>query len=288
MLALISLTKVYADELTLPFPGTEQAIAVDNNIDITTNNHKSFEEDFKEYYAQQQLRQKNLADVTVNNNSDLGAVANSEDNTSNTVPKPFAAVVNLLRHNNSSSNESSTPITCHYSQTQQKSFTRWQKKYPQLKSIPASCQTAMIDKLRTSESISQLIGVITNSYGIRDDIFESILLISPLDNYLFLKAAIKTAYYDNLSSYALTNTEKIATARKGSLSERCMVMFDGSGPDDTAAEELWYRVSKMSSDALRDTVARDNYQRNLDQTVFAWQLLGYDGNEKLHCKRGDY
>lgn len=47
------------------------------------------------------------------------------------------------------------------------SSIEWLKRYPQLKNVPTNSQTTVIDKLRVSESISELIGPIDNPYGVR-------------------------------------------------------------------------------------------------------------------------
>ena len=79
----------------------------------------------------------------------------------------------------------------------------WLQRYPQLKNIPANSQTATIDKLRTSESISALIGPIDNPYGVRNDILDAILTIVPKDNPQMLQAAIQEANFFTFESLHL-------------------------------------------------------------------------------------
>ena len=162
----------------------------------------------------------------------------------------------------------------------------WLQRYPQLKSIPANSQTAMIDKLRTSESISALIGPIDNPYGVRNDILDAILTIVPKDNPQMLRAAIKEAYYDNLSIYSKSDKDKLFYVRKSSLSMNCLFKYDVSVNNKFAN-----KVAHSIGDDMRNTDVRDELIHHLETTVFAWQMVGTglgSTTEEDLCQSGDY
>ena len=161
----------------------------------------------------------------------------------------------------------------------------WLQRYPQLRNIPANSQTAMIDKLRTSESISALIGPIDNPYGVRNDILDAILTIVPKDNPQMLQAAIKEAYYENLATYSKTDKDKLEYVRKSSVTVLCMMLVD----NDTSKDSL--SVSRTIASMMRDTNFRAVFIHNLETTVFAWQTLGSglgSNEEEDLCKSGEY
>lgn len=162
----------------------------------------------------------------------------------------------------------------------------WLQRYPQLKNIPANSQTAMIDKLRTSESISALIGSIDNPYGVRNDILDAILTIVPKDNPQMLRAAIKEAYYDNLSIYSKSDKDKLFYVRKSSLAMHCLYKYDASDNSKFADKTVDSLGNKM-----RDTNARVELMHHLETTVFAWQMVGTglgSTTEEDLCQSGDY
>jgi hypothetical protein len=157
---------------------------------------------------------------------------------------------------------------------------KWLKQYPQLANIESNNQTAVIDKLRTSESISQLIGPINNPYGVRDDILYGIISVVPESQPQLLKIAIKEAYYRNLGYYSLKSEDKLKYIRLSNLSFHCSYMLGDLDMADKLLDNL--------RDKYRNTDARLNYISNVEQTTFAWQTLGYGEGEDQRCKRGDY
>lgn len=164
----------------------------------------------------------------------------------------------------------------------------WLQRYPQLKNIPANSQTATIDKLRTSESISALIGPIDNPYGVRNDILDAILTIVPKDNPQMLQAAIKEAYYDNLSIYSKLDKDKLLYVVKSSLAMHCLMSFDFIGDKNLTNA---HKINKLTDNKMRDTHARAERLHQVETTVFAWQMIGtgLDGQtENELCHSGEY
>lgn len=162
------------------------------------------------------------------------------------------------------------------------SHFNWLKQYPQLSNIESNGQTAMIDKLRTSESISQLIGPINNPYGVRDDILDYIIHNIPPDNPKLLQAAIASEFFDNLALYSISNQDKLMYVRKENLAVHCMYLASDDSP---------HQLRKKIESIQRNTPARSAYINNISSTVFGWQMLGsgYGSNtEDEMCKTGDY
>lgn len=164
------------------------------------------------------------------------------------------------------------------------STIQWIQKYPQLAKIESNSQTAVIDKLRTSESISALIGPIDNPYGVRNDILDAIIQAVPESNPKLLQASIQTAFFYNLASYSVSDTDKLKYVRKGNLAMHCIFMAVNNRNNAND-------IVDIISHKLRDNKNRSSYQNNLDLTVFAWQTLGsgYGANtEDDMCNTGEY
>lgn len=166
------------------------------------------------------------------------------------------------------------------------SSIEWLKRYPQLKNVPTNSQTAVIDKLRVSESISELIGPIDNPYGVRNDILAAILEVVPESNPRMLRAAIKTAYYDNLLFYSLTDEQKLQYVKYSSLADYCVSYYD-----KTDNLDIYDNFAQMEERSMRNTAARLNYTRQIETTTFAWKPLGtgLGGNtEEERCQNEEY
>lgn len=166
------------------------------------------------------------------------------------------------------------------------SSIEWLKRYPQLKNVPANSQTAVIDKLRVSESISELIGPIDNPYGVRNDILAAILEIVPESNPQMLRAAIKTAYYDNLLFYSLTDAQKLQYIKYSSLADYCVSYYD-----KTDNLDMYDNFAQMEEYLMRNTKTRLNYTKQIETTTFAWKPLGtgLGGNtEDERCQNEEY
>lgn len=162
------------------------------------------------------------------------------------------------------------------------STIQWIQKYPQLAKIESNNQTAVIDKLRTSESISALIGPIDNPYGVRNDILDAIIQAVPESNPKLLQASIQTAYFDNLAFYSQLDSQKLFYVRKGALTLHCMYLFSDKSP---------INISRIIGNKMRNSSIREQYVANIEQTVFAWQTLGsgYGANtEDDMCNNGEY
>ena len=163
---------------------------------------------------------------------------------------------------------------------------KWLQRYPQLKNVASGSMTATIDKLRTSESISELIGPIDNAYGVRNDILDKILSIVPESNPQMLQAAIRTAYYDNLSYYSTSDESRLYFVRKASLAASCFANLDSENDLNTFNKEMTDEDNMM-----RNSSARNNWMTHVDQTTFAWQLIGSglaQSEEDELCQKGNY
>lgn len=192
-------------------------------------------------------------------------------------------------NNQSSTANSPSDLNAPYSSTTiDLSKINWLQRYPQLKSIPANSQTAMIDKLRTSESISALIGSIDNPYGVRNDILDAIMKIVPESNTKMLQAAIKEAYYDNLSIYSKSDEDKLFYVTKSSLAMHCLMSADFTNDHNLVKS---HKINKSIDNKMRDTNARAERLHQIETTVFAWQMIGTgldDQTEDELCQSGEY
>ena len=163
---------------------------------------------------------------------------------------------------------------------------KWLQRYPQLKTVASGSMTATIDKLRTSESISELIGPIDNAYGVRNDILDKILSIVPESNPQMLRAAIKYAYYDNLLFYSATDDDKLLQISHWALASSCAALFDSSKNINTFS-----KTNSIISSGMRDTRRRYDYISNVEQTTFVWHVMssGLSSSEEIqYCNEGSY
>lgn len=170
------------------------------------------------------------------------------------------------------------------------SSIEWLKRYPQLKNVSANSQTAVIDKLRVSESISELIGPIDNPYGVRNDILAAILEIVPESNPKMLKAAIKAAYYANLMFFSNDDFEKINFEKSWALASWCITYND---PIASVDYSLSYsqRLSDMFERRMYNTSSRNRYLTRIETTTFAWKPLGTGlggSTEDERCQNEEY
>lgn len=166
------------------------------------------------------------------------------------------------------------------------SSIEWLKRYPQLKNVPTNSQTTVIDKLRVSESISELIGPIDNPYGVRNDILAAILEIVPESNPQMLRAAIKTAYYENLLFYSTTDSQRLNYLKQWSLASTCLSYWDNS-----EGIEISLKMGESIAELMRNQSIRKKYISNLEQSTFAWKPLGtgLGGNtEEERCQNEEY
>ena len=160
----------------------------------------------------------------------------------------------------------------------------WIKEYPQLAKVESNNQTAVIDKLRVSESISELIGPINNPYGVRDDILDEIVKMVPESNPQMLEAAVKDAYYYNLANYAISDDDKRKYMSMDAIATHCEFYFDHNASGLYAIS-----LSEMINKKTTDTHERAEYIHHIDSTVFAWRLLGETGSETdKQCAKVDY
>ena len=149
-------------------------------------------------------------------------------------------------------------VSC--SSTGQGSGVNWQKKYPQLtnnvgysrliESVPAyQAKTA---------SEQDLIGKVTNQFGIRDDVLKLILTSIPESDTGSTIAAIKMAQY-NQAEIGLTNDMEInSIENKASAAVSCM------------SDQMIFQNSKFFdsyNQLLRDTPARQAEQDRIEHLL---------------------
>lgn len=149
-------------------------------------------------------------------------------------------------------------VSC--SSTGQGSGVNWQKKYPQLtnnvgysrliESVPAyQAKTA---------SEQELIGKVTNQFGIRDDVLKLILTSIPESDTGSTIAAIKMAQY-NQAEIGLTNDMEInSIENKASAAVSCM------------SDQMIFQNSKFFdsyNQLLRDTPARQAEQDRIEHLL---------------------
>ncbi len=154
----------------------------------------------------------------------------------------------------------------------------WQKKYPQLtnnvgysrliESVPAyQAKTA---------SEQELIGKVTNQFGIRDDVLKLILTSIPESNVQATIAAIKMAQYDQAEIGITDDKEMNLIANKASAASSCMniPMMDG------------WRFVQAYDKIIRDTPARqaeqDRIEHLLNNLVISpdFGIQSYDSKEQ--------
>ena len=162
---------------------------------------------------------------------------------------------------------------------------KWLQRYPQLKTVASGSMTITIDKLRTSESISELIGPIDNPYGVRNDILDKILSIVPESNPQMLKAAIMSAYYENLALYSSSDESKLFYVRKSSLAGHCLSLIDNN------KLTIYTKTMRTIDSSMRNNDTREKWVSNVEQTAFAWQTIGSglaQDEENELCQKGKY
>ena len=99
-----------------------------------------------------------------------------------------------------------------------------------------------------------------------------------------LKAAIMSAYYANLAYYAANGDDEsnLSYERKYALISHCLALLN-------------YAVYSKAVDAIdrgmHDKKNRSTFMDNIEQTKFAWQLIGSglaQSEEDELCQKGDY
>lgn len=129
-----------------------------------------------------------------------------------------------------------------------------------------------------------LAGVITNSYGVRDDILDYILKTIPESNALARTAAIKFAGYEQMIYYGnITSQEAIALANKEVLIRSCLSYY----LPNHSSTNFTRKMNKL----LRNTKARDAHIWAVDTQVFSSSYISSGlsvAAETAACAKGEF
>lgn len=167
--------------------------------------------------------------------------------------------------------------------------TEWDQKYPKVFTnsgyqslIEPNTQLKSLQRL--PESQQELIGTITNPFGIRDDVLDYILTNIPESNILVRKAAIKL-YEIKTNIYFNSNPESAQKlAGLESLMYLCLFKeLDAAKIDIKITDQIYHQFA--------DTDKRKLYIDKIDTEYFAWKMIGsgLDSNaENKFCDAGQY
>lgn len=135
----------------------------------------------------------------------------------------------------------------------------WQKKYPQLTNNVGYSKLAESVPPYQSKTATQqeLIGKVTNQFGIRDDVLKLILTSIPESNVQATIAAIKMAQYYQAEIGVTDDKEMNLIANKASAASSCMniPMMDG-----------WKFIQSYDK-IIRDTPARQAEQDRIEHLL---------------------
>ena len=174
-------------------------------------------------------------------------------------------------------------------QVTKQSILKWQLKAPQLFNnvgFNSLIESGVINN-NLSESMMQLQGIITNPFGIRDDILEYILANTPRDKPLILKAIIKSAQ-DNQKIYygGVSESEALSLTDNDALLTTCIAIYTGS---NILREN--YKLGDGVDKLMRNTDARNAHMWYIDRKYFSWKVIGSGlsvADEKIACKKGEF
>ena len=141
----------------------------------------------------------------------------------------------------------------------------WGVKYPQLGAIESSTISVPI-AVATDSKRAKLIGVITNQYGIRDDILQYILDNVPADNKQGIEASIHLAKNEYDTLYADSPEKARYAMNMGMNVVRCNTVILGE------QNKVWRGIS----DLYRNTPDRRKYANDIQGNVLGNHV--YDGN----------
>ena len=167
-------------------------------------------------------------------------------------------------------------VSC--SSTGQGSGVNWQKKYPQLannvgysrlvESVPAyQAKTA---------SEQELIGKVTNQFGIRDDVLKLILTSIPESNVQATIAAIKMAQYDQAEIGVTDDKEMNLIANKAAAASACLSQ-NISMMDRSSFGQGYDKI-------IRDTPARQEEQSRIESLLSNHIISAYFGIQSYDFK----
>lgn len=169
---------------------------------------------------------------------------------------------------------------------------KWKSKAPALfnnAGYSKLMESANIIINNVSESQVALIGKITNSFGIRDDILEYIIKNIPNNNESAIRAAIKLTQYRQQIYYGNpTELEALALSAKEELAIECLSEYLQKPNEDIFyGTDQAFKVVKM----LRNNKARDAYMWDINRKYFSWKVLGTGltmAGEKIACAKGEF
>lgn len=166
------------------------------------------------------------------------------------------------------------------SNSEPQTVAQWQQKYPAVFAnagyqslIESNTQLEALQHL--PESQQELIGVITNPFGIRDDILDYILINIPESDSHGLKALLfytkytQEVYYSNLSQESL-----IMRSNDSTLMAACL--------DEYYGVDKGIELTKGVNTLMRDTKSRNQHLDQIDQKVFGWSVLGGLTSKKIN------
>ena len=144
--------------------------------------------------------------------------------------------------------------------------SKWLGRYPQLGAIESSAISVPIT-VATDSKRAELIGVITNQYGIRDDILQYILNNVPASNKQGIEAAIHLAQNEYDIYYGSDDPEKIRySANMMGHIIRCMNVFF----------EEQDHTSRNIAKLYRNTPAREKRMHDIEGNILGGHV--YDDN----------
>ncbi len=158
----------------------------------------------------------------------------------------------------------------------------WISIYPQLGRINASMPILGSSKVGfvAESSKDELLGKITNQYGIRDDILNYILKTIPAENESALFHAIKMAQYTQ--QMYISNDRETAIKEAESMGASIDCLMDSYGMVNT--DNL-----VVALDKIRDDTPLRLHQERVGEQLMGWQVIKANMTpiDKL-CNSGDY
>ena len=157
-------------------------------------------------------------------------------------------------------------------------ISQWNHKYPSV--FNNSKYTKLIDQTprELNELQTELIGISTNQFGVRDDILDYILTFIPEHNYQARVAAIKRAKFDQ-SEIGLTDSAKLnEIENKASAAIYCLNL------SPTEAKKF---IKKYDS-LLRNTIKRSEEQNRIEHLLSGYVIspdFGIENSDfSLQCR----
>lgn len=173
---------------------------------------------------------------------------------------------------------------------------KWKKQAPQLFNNAgyAKLEESIPQPVNQSESMAQLMGTITNPFGIRDDILEFIIKTIPANNESANRAAIKMMQYSQQIYYGnLSQPEALLISNKYVLADDCLRTYLKQDVNYQSNNDPIKIVKYTSSlrEMMSDNKNRTNHVNDTDRKYFSWQVIGtglstYE--EAIACQKGEF